>query len=198
REVPIYLSAVFPKGVALCGEIADGIILTRSTLRTAASVRVQLAEAAHRVGRDPAKIEVASLLPTSVSDTREAALATLRPGLAFYAGFFPRYNRMMAEHGYPVQAAAIAEAWARGDREAGQLLASAQRIRSRSRDPQRPTCRYWIPRFTLTSAITLAARGSIFSMDGLRSPATKWWPRWTSRCRRRDKTFIPSWFSISV
>ena len=57
-EVPIYLSAVFPKGVALCGEVADGIILTRSTLRTAASVRVELAEAAHRVGRDPAKMEV--------------------------------------------------------------------------------------------------------------------------------------------
>ena len=55
REVPMYLSAVFPKGVALCGEIADGIILTRSTLRTAASVRLQLAEAAHRVGRDPSK-----------------------------------------------------------------------------------------------------------------------------------------------
>ena len=34
REVPMYLSAVFPKGVALCGELADGIILTRSTLRT--------------------------------------------------------------------------------------------------------------------------------------------------------------------
>ena len=124
REVPMYLSAVFPKGVALCGEVADGIILTRSTLRTAASVRVQLAEAAHRVGRDPAKIEVTSLLPTSVGDTREAALAALRPGLAFYAGFFPRYNRMMAEHGYPVEAAAIAEAWARGDREAAERAVS--------------------------------------------------------------------------
>ena len=124
REVPMYLSAVFPKGVALCGEVADGIILTRSTLRTAASVRVQLAEAAHRVGRDPAKIEVTSLLPTSVGDTREAALAGLRPGLAFYAGFFPRYNRMMAEHGYPVEAAAIAEAWARGDREAAERAVS--------------------------------------------------------------------------
>src|SRR5262249_42913072 len=35
RELPIYLSAVFAKGIALCGEIADGIILTRSTLKTA-------------------------------------------------------------------------------------------------------------------------------------------------------------------
>src|SRR3954454_11583762 len=43
RDVPVYLSAVFPKGVALCGEVADGVILTRSTLSTAASVRAQLA-----------------------------------------------------------------------------------------------------------------------------------------------------------
>jgi probable F420-dependent oxidoreductase len=124
REVPVYLSAVFPKGVALCGEIADGIILTRSTLKTAAAVRAQLAEAAARVGRDPANIEVTTLLPTSVFDTREEALAALRPGLAFYAGFFPRYNRMMAEHGFAAEAAAIAEAWGRGDREATERAVS--------------------------------------------------------------------------
>ena len=115
REVPVYLSAVFPKAIALCGEVADGIILTRSTLHTGASVRAQLAEAARGVGRDPGKIDVTTLLPTSVADTRDEALAAMRPGVAFYAGFFPRYNRMMAEHGFADEAAAIAEAWARGD-----------------------------------------------------------------------------------
>src|ERR1700760_3547354 len=58
RDVSVYLSAVFQKGIALCGEIADGIILTRSTLRTAAAVRAHLAEGARIVGRDPAPIEV--------------------------------------------------------------------------------------------------------------------------------------------
>lgn len=124
RDVPVYLSAVFPKGIALCGEVADGIILTRSTLHTAAPVRAQLAAAAGQAGRDPAGIEVTTLMPTSVADTREAALAALRPGLAFYAGFFPRYNRMMAEHGFAAEAAAIAEAWARGDREAAERAVS--------------------------------------------------------------------------
>ena len=51
------------------------------------AVRVQLAEGARNAGRDPAQIEVTSLLPTSVGDTRDAALAALRPGIAFYAGF---------------------------------------------------------------------------------------------------------------
>jgi 5,10-methylenetetrahydromethanopterin reductase len=122
--IPIYLSAVFPKMTTLCGEIADGIILTRSTLATAAQVRERLAEGAKRVGRDPEKIVVTSLLPTAVGATRKEALDALRPGLAFYAGFFPRYNRMMAEHGFRDEASAIAAAWSRGDREAAERAVS--------------------------------------------------------------------------
>jgi alkanesulfonate monooxygenase SsuD/methylene tetrahydromethanopterin reductase-like flavin-dependent oxidoreductase (luciferase family) len=59
-------------------------------------------------------------LPTAVGATRQEALDMLRPGLAFYAGFFPRYNRMMAEHGFRDEAAAIAAAWSRGEREAAE------------------------------------------------------------------------------
>ena len=123
-EIPIYLSAVFPKMTALCGEIADGVILTRSTLASAPSVRAAVAEGAARAGRDPADIAITTLLPAAVGETRAEALALLRPGLAFYAGFFPRYNRMMAEHGFPEEAAAIAAAWARGDREAAERAVS--------------------------------------------------------------------------
>ncbi len=122
--LPIYVSAVFPKMIALCGEIADGVILTRSTLRTAAAVREGLAEGAKRAGRDPAQVMLTTLLPTAVGRTRREALDILRPGLAFYAGFFPRYNRMMAEHGFAGEAAAIAEAWSRRDREAAERAVS--------------------------------------------------------------------------
>lgn len=122
RDVPVYLSGVFAKGIALAGEIGDGLILTRSTLRTAASVRAQLSR----------KIDVLSLLPTAVAETRDAALAILRPGLAFYAGFFPRYNKMMAEHGFAAEAAAIAEAWARGDRVAAERAVSDAMIEGTS------------------------------------------------------------------
>ncbi|MGE4076950.1 MAG: LLM class flavin-dependent oxidoreductase, partial [Reyranella sp.] len=41
-----------------------------------------------------------------------------------YLGFFPRYNRMMAEHGFAEEAAAIAEAWKRGDRQAAERTVS--------------------------------------------------------------------------
>lgn len=114
---PIYLSAVFPKMTVLTGEIADGLILTRSTLATGAAARRALAEGAARAGRDPSQIAVTTLLPSAVADTREEALAVLRPGLGFYLGFFPRYNRLLAEAGFAEECAAIAAAFARGDRD---------------------------------------------------------------------------------
>jgi probable F420-dependent oxidoreductase len=117
-DIPIYVAAVFPKMTALCGEIADGIILTRSTVKTGAQVKQQIAEGAARAGRDPAQVAVTSLLPTSVADTRQEAFDAMRPGLAFYCGFFPRYNKLIAEHGFADEAAAIAAAWAKGEREA--------------------------------------------------------------------------------
>ena len=117
-DIPIYLSALFPKMTGLCGEVADGLILTRSTLATAAAARVHIAAGAARAGRDPAGVEIASLLPTSVAADRSDAFAAARPGLAFYAGFFPRYNRLIAESGFEQEAAAIARAWAAGDRAA--------------------------------------------------------------------------------
>jgi probable F420-dependent oxidoreductase len=124
REIPIYLSSVFEKMTELCGEIGDGLILTRSTLRTAAQVRQWLAAGAARAGRDPSRIAVTSLLPTVVAESRPEAFAALRPGLAFYAGFFPRYNRLMAEHGFAEEAATIAAAWAEGDRETAERAVS--------------------------------------------------------------------------
>ena len=132
RDIPLYLSAVFQKGIVLCGEVADGIILTRSTLRTAAQVRMHLAEGARNAGRDPTQIEVTSLLPASVGDTRDAA---------FYCGFFPRYNRLMADHGFATEAAAIAEAWAHGDRETAERAVSDAMIDATSVSGTPDQCR---------------------------------------------------------
>ena len=35
--------------------------------------------------------------------------------VAFFTGFFPRYNRLIAESGFPEAAQAIRAAWLRGD-----------------------------------------------------------------------------------
>ena len=117
------------------------IILTRSTLRTAEQVRHHLADGARTAGRDPSRITVTSLLPTSVGETHAAALAALRPGIAFYCGFFPRYNRMMAEHGFADEAAAIAAAWARGDHDAAERAVSDAMIDATSVSGTPAQCR---------------------------------------------------------
>ena len=116
RGIAIYLSALFPKMTELCGEVADGVILARSTLGSAARARAHVAAGAARGDRDADAIEIASLLPASVASNRDEALAAARPGLAFYAGFFPRYNRLLAASGFAAEAAAVARAWAAGDR----------------------------------------------------------------------------------
>ncbi len=117
KEIPIYAAGLFPKMVEATGEVADGIILTRSTLQTASEIRQQLATGAAKAGRDPAKIAVTSLLPTAVDKTRAEALDRMRPGLALYAGFFPRYNKLIASYGFEDECAKIAEAWGRGDQK---------------------------------------------------------------------------------
>lgn len=117
RDIPIYLAAVFPKMMQVCGEIAQGVIVTRSTLQTGRHVAEQVAIGAKRAGRQPEEIEITSLLPCSVDSDRRAALDLMRPGVALYAGFFPRYNRLMAESGFPEAAAIIRDAWTRGDQE---------------------------------------------------------------------------------
>src|SRR5207237_4057810 len=86
KEIPIYVSAVFEKMTELCGEIADGVILTRSSLGTAAKVRQALAVGAARAGGDPSRIAVTSLLPTVVAERRREAFAALGAVRAFYGG----------------------------------------------------------------------------------------------------------------
>jgi probable F420-dependent oxidoreductase len=115
REIPIYLSALFPKMLEVCGEIAQGVLMTRITLESSRRAAEHLARGAQRAGRQPADIDLASLLPCSVADNRQDAYNIMRPGVAFYAGFFPRYNRLMAESGFAEAAQAIRTAWERGD-----------------------------------------------------------------------------------
>jgi probable F420-dependent oxidoreductase len=127
-RLPIYLSAVFPKMTELTGEIGDGVLLVRSTLESGKQVRGHLAAGAARAGRDASELTVASLLPAAVGKSREAAFDSLRPGLAVYTGYFPRYARLTAEQGFAAEAEAIAAAWARGDTAAAVAAVSDELI----------------------------------------------------------------------
>ena len=64
----------------------------------------------------PVDVEVASLLGCAVGPDVAEARERLKPGVALYAGFFPRYNRVLAESGFAEAAADMRAAWQRGDR----------------------------------------------------------------------------------
>lgn len=118
RQIPIYVAGLFPRMLEACGEIADGVILTWPTLDAPRRAAEDIARGAARAGRDAAAVDIASLVPCAVAPTRREALAVMRPSVAQYAGFFPRYNRLLAESGFGDAARAVKAAWDRGDREA--------------------------------------------------------------------------------
>jgi probable F420-dependent oxidoreductase len=117
-QIPIYVAALFPRMLEIAGELADGVLLTWPTPGTIARAVEHVAIGARRAGRAAAAIDVASLIPCAVAKTAAAARDALRPAVGLYAGFFPRYNRLLAEAGFGDAVRDIKEAFDRGGRDA--------------------------------------------------------------------------------
>ena len=115
REVPIYVAGVRPAMLQVCGEIAQGTILTTCTLELARSAAENVAIGARRAGRDPKDVEVATLLACAVAPTRAQARDAMRAYMVRTAVRFPRYRRMMAEAGFVEEVEAVRRAWEEGD-----------------------------------------------------------------------------------
>jgi 5,10-methylenetetrahydromethanopterin reductase len=122
RELPIYVAALFPPMLELAGEMADGVLLTWPTLEAPRRAAAHVAAGARRAGRRPEDVDVASLVPCAVAADRRAALDRLRPSVAFYAGSFRRYGRLLAEAGFVDAVRAIRAAWDAGERERATAL----------------------------------------------------------------------------
>jgi alkanesulfonate monooxygenase SsuD/methylene tetrahydromethanopterin reductase-like flavin-dependent oxidoreductase (luciferase family) len=120
--MPIYLAALFPTMLQIAGELAEGILLTYPTLESGRRAAENIAIGARRAGRRPEDVEIASLLPCQVAESGAEARERLRPGVAFYIGFFPRYNRLLAEAGFADAVATVKAAWDRGDRDGAARL----------------------------------------------------------------------------
>ncbi len=122
REIPVYVSALFPPMLQIAGEFADGVMLTWSSLDAGPRAVEHVAIGARRAGRAPEAVDIVSLLPCAVAKTREEARQQMRAPIALYAGFFPRYNRLLAESGFADEVRTIKAAWDRGDREGAARL----------------------------------------------------------------------------
>ena len=126
KEIPIYVAAVFPKMLAICGEISQGALLTTCTLEKARSAVEHVVIGAKRAGRDPKEVDVATSLRCILGPNKEEAAKSMRGFVAGYASRFPRYRRLMAEAGFPEEMEAVYQAWKGGNREqAIQLVPTA-------------------------------------------------------------------------
>jgi len=93
RAVPIYLSAEGPRTLELAGEIADGVIvnvgLTPALVRDAVA---RVHAGARRAGRDPASIDLWTLVRANVTDDVETGIDEIRMELASNAHHVFRFT----------------------------------------------------------------------------------------------------------
>ena len=110
-KIPIYLGAVNPKMLRLCGEIADGVMLTHITEDKAREAVNLIAEGAREAGRRPEDIDISALWGCSVSNDRNVARNRYRDYLALYPIRLSRYRKLMSDAGFgPQIEAAVFEA----------------------------------------------------------------------------------------
>ncbi|GIX46662.1 MAG: luciferase-like protein [Candidatus Tectimicrobiota bacterium] len=117
QPVPIFVAALRPQMLRLAGAIADGVLLNWVPLAYLPQAVQHIREGAAAAGRSPAEIQVAGYLRTCVTDTPEAVEQATRVQLARY-GSMVYYQRYFASIGFADEAAAMAQAWQRGDADA--------------------------------------------------------------------------------
>ena len=122
REIPIYLAAVNPKMLGICGEIAQGVILTRATVEQAATAAGHVAGGARSAERRPEEVDVALLLGCVITTNKDEARDRAKGRVAMYAARFPRYRKVMEAAGFAEELLAVREAWEQGNHERARRL----------------------------------------------------------------------------
>ncbi len=115
RPVPIYLAALRERMLELAGEIGDGLIVNLFPVTAMPRILAAWRRGAARVGRDASRDEVVCRFQVAVTDDVPAARQLIRFAFAGYIAQ-PVYNAYFRWCGFEAEAAAVAEAFARGDR----------------------------------------------------------------------------------
>jgi len=106
-RIPVYLAAMKPALMQLCGETADGWLGYLATPQFAdEQLRPNIAIGAQRAGRDPAEIELACEVITSVHADRAEAYRRARIHVGFYV-IHPMSDPVVHAHGLAEEQNAI-------------------------------------------------------------------------------------------
>jgi F420-dependent oxidoreductase-like protein len=131
--IPIYLAALGPKNLELCGEIADGWLPIWFAPEHAASLRQPLDAGARKANRDPAAIDIVVQVTVSIDDDVGKALDALRPTLALYVGGMGSrehnfYNDLACSYGFAEAAGKIQDLYLAGRKAEAAALVPAELI----------------------------------------------------------------------
>ena len=111
RPPPIWVAALGPRAMHLAGAVGDGVLLNWCTPERVARARVELAEGAAAVGRDPAEVSVGVYVRACVHADAYAASLAVRTAAAQYASY-PPYAEQFARMGLGEEAGQAAAAHA--------------------------------------------------------------------------------------
>jgi alkanesulfonate monooxygenase SsuD/methylene tetrahydromethanopterin reductase-like flavin-dependent oxidoreductase (luciferase family) len=115
RNIPIYGAGVNPKMLELCGEIGDGNIGLLQTVEKTRGVVSHIHAGRRKASRPLATFEIAAILPCVVNTDSAQAKQKMRKFLVDVTGRYPRYNKLLADAGFPEEAREIRAAWLRKD-----------------------------------------------------------------------------------
>ena len=119
--IELWVAALRPRMLAVAGAVGDGVCLNLMPARVVAKQLLEVAKGAAEVGRS-APTGVMARLQVLITDDPGPAREMLRSDFLGPYLAQPVYNQFLGWMGYEEEAAAIAQAWSRRDRDA---LASA-------------------------------------------------------------------------
>lgn len=108
---PVVLAAMRDRMMALGAEIADGVVLANGA-RSALPAAIDRMRSAHTIPED---FFIGGMIPTCISNDRDAAMEVNRRTLRMYVQL-PNYRNYWKAAGYRKEMVAIEEAIAKGDR----------------------------------------------------------------------------------
>ena len=111
-DVPIYVGAIGPSNVRMCGAVADGwmpIFVPRHRIE---ELYEEFVDSATDRDRDPDDLTVSVNTVAAISEDGEAARNAVRHHIAFYVGAMGDfYHRTLSDAGYEDNADAVQSAW---------------------------------------------------------------------------------------
>jgi F420-dependent oxidoreductase-like protein len=110
--IPIYLAAIGPKNLELCGELADGWLAIWFAPESAAEIMAPIVAGRAKAGLTMAGFDVVPTVPVVIGDDLQAAADPVRPFSALYIGGMGSreknfYNQLASRMGYEKEAIEI-------------------------------------------------------------------------------------------